>query len=1084
MRPSVPARLRRLLWAGVVLSALLPLLGIGLALYELRQTRLETELRGQQLTDAVARQLHERLLRLEHALEMEAQLRPERPGEVRLRRPALPLHRIRIEAAERSVATPTDGSSPPGQGLQIAPLLRTTDGWRVPVALQDASGLTVRAQLDAEWFAELLQGYPLAEADRINILHQQGLMLARSHDNAGFIGKRLPPALLFAEPYLGQSRGRYREVGVLDGVDRLFTFQRIEGTPLIVVVGLARSGIVAAWLGFAVVVSIITLVLAALWIWLLRRYARDHARQQELLDELAMTQRRLSEACELAAVGDYEWDLDTGQVHWSAETCHIYGLEPVPTRLDIEQAFAMIHPEDVDRLRGMVEAELAGNGTNDAEFRIIRADGVVRWLYARGVLVQGDGRRVIRGVQQDITQTVETRQRLLQAQEIAAIGEWLWNVDAGTLAWSEQIYRIYGREPETFSPDPDSAFACIHPDDRDDVREYSRKLIENGEACRAEFRIVRPDGEIRVVDARCIREPDPSGRVIIRSIQQDITDVAATREQLQVAKENYLFLFERNPLPMWVVDLQTLRFLEVNEAAEEHYGYSRQQFLSMRLQDIRPPDEAAVLEKALRGADVQEQGRVWTHCLADGRQRRAAIYFRDIKFDGRRARLVLAQDVTEREAAEQRFRLIARATSDAVYDLDIDNDLLWWGDSFYSTFGYQPAQMAPTLAAWEALVHPEDLAQVSASLTAAIQDRRVDEWEEEYRFRRQDGEYAVVVDRGFFVRNNTGLATRMLGGMLDVTETRRREADLRLLSRAVEAVDSGVVIADARDPELPLVYVNRAFEEMTGYAAAECLGRNCRFLQAGDRDQAELQHIRNALREQREVRVVLRNYSKNGTLFWNELHLAPVHAEDGSVTHFVGIQRDVSHRQKHEQELAHRATHDQLTGLPNRQLLHDRLQQAIRNAERYGRKATVLFLDLDDFKLVNDSLDHAAGDQALCMVAERLCAQVRETDTVGRFGGDEFVVVLTEQDDEDGVGQVIARISAALSQPMEIGGTQHVLTPSIGWCRYPEAGQDPETLLKHADMAMYQAKRGGRNRAERYDPALDALVSHRLQLVG
>ncbi|GAA4855878.1 EAL domain-containing protein [Luteimonas vadosa] len=959
---TLTGRLRRLLWMGVLLSASLPLLGVGLALYELRQTRLETETRSRMLADAVARQLHERLLRVEHALAMRAQ-HDRHPSQAEMpQQPDLPLRQVEVLAGGPAGAV----VRPPGQRLGIEPAVRTGAGWRIPIVYTDPSGIGVRAQLQAEWFAELLQGYPLAATDRINILHEQGSMIARSHDNAGHVGRNLPHTQLTEAPFRDQPRGHFSEAGALDGVDRLFTFQRLEGSPLLVVVSMASGGIVAAWLGFAIVVLMATVLLAVLWVWLLKQYDRKHARQGELLAELEVTRQRLGEACELAAIGDYEWDINNGRVHWSPEASRLYGLPPASTTLDLDQAFASIHPEDIDRLRGMAERLMAGDEQveADAEFRIVRADGGVRWIYARGVLHHRQDRRVIHGVQQDITERV------------------------------------------------------------------------------------------------------------------------AAREQLRATEESYRFLFARNPLPMWVFDPDTLRFLEVNDAAVAHYGFSRERFLQLRLQDIRPGSEIGELERALARTEPVAQGRVWTHRLADGRLRRVAIFSSDIRFDGRCARMVLAQDVTESEAAEERFRLIARATSDAVYDFDIENDRLWWSDSFYSTFGYRPEEMPPTLAAWEAMVHPDDLARVSDSLEAAIADPVREEWTEEYRFRRQDAGYAVVVDRGFFVRNADGAATRMLGGMLDVSERRRHEADLRLLSRAVESVDSGVVIVDALGPDFPIVYVNRSFEQLTGYDAAEATGRNCRFLQGIDRDQAGVKAIGAAIAERREARALLRNYRKDGTLFWNELHVAPVQDEHGAVNHFVGVLNDVSERQRQEQELAHRATHDELTGLPNRQLLQDRLQQAIHNADRYGRKAAVVFLDLDDFKLVNDTLDHAAGDQALRIVADRLRQQVRETDTVGRFGGDEFVVVLTEQSDEDGVGQVIARISATLSQPMEIGDIQHVLTPSIGWSRYPEDGSDPETLLKHADMAMYQAKRAGRNRAERYHAGLDVGAMQRLQLVG
>ena len=287
-----------------------------------------------------------------------------------------------------------------------------------------------------------------------------------------------------------------------------------------------------------------------------------------------------------------------------------------------------------------------------------------------------------------------------------------------------------------------------------------------------------------------------------------------------------------------------------------------------------------------------------------------------------------------------------------------------------------------------------------------------------------------------------------------------------------------------RATDYPVVYVNRGFTEITGYPAEVVLGRNCRLLQRDDQSQPGLEALRIAMREGGEAQVLLRNYRADGTLFFNEFHLSPVRNEQGTLTHFIGVINDVSQRRHFEEQLAHRATHDELTGLPNRQLLHDRLHQAILNADRYGRQAAVVFIDLDDFKLVNDNLGHSAGDTVLRIVAQRLREVVRDTDTVGRVGGDEFVVVLTEQTDEAGMALVIQRVSAALSQPMEVAGLSHTLTPSIGWCRYPDAGTDAETLLMRADVAMYQAKRSGRNRAVAYRAEFDVHASQRLRLLG
>lgn len=704
-------------------------------------------------------------------------------------------------------------------------------------------------------------------------------------------------------------------------------------------------------------------------------------------------------------------------------------------------------------------------------------------ILAQGVLWGWTWRHVRRQREASMHALQEQSGLLEETCRVARLGHWSWSPDTGRVEWSDELYRIYGRKRDAAGLQLTQVDAWFHPDDREALRKKIQHVTEVLEPIETEFRIVRADGDVRTISVRAEWVDQRPGHRLLRGIQQDITDMALARERIVTAQAQYEFLFANNPLPMWVFDLETLGFLAVNDAMVLHYGYDRERLLAGTVLDIRPPDDRAQAEAAIRDpGTAHRQGRIWTHLRSDGTHMRMAIYTHNVVFDGRAARMVAVQDLTERERSEQRFQLVARATSDAVYDWDIATGALWWSDSFYQLFGYLRGQMPETLAAWEALIHPDDLAPTMQSLEAAVASD-VEVWEGEYRFRRANDVYVQVIDRGFFLREG-GTALRMVGGMLDISERARSQADLRLLRRAVEATDNGIVISDALQPDLPVVYVNPAFEGITGYDKDEIIGRNCRLLQGDDREQVAIVEMREALQCGGEARVLLRNYRKDGSLFWNDFHIAPVRDEVGTLTHYVGILRDTSERQRYEAQLAHRATHDELTGLPNRQLLQDRLEQAILNADRYHRQAGVIFIDLDDFKLVNDSLGHTAGDVALREIGARLQRVIRDTDTAGRFGGDEFVVVLTEQLEEDGLHRVIRRIVDAITQPMDIAGVVHTLTPSIGYCRYPDDGRDAETLLMHADVAMYQAKRQGRNQAVRYRSEFDENVSQRLQLVG
>lgn len=308
-------------------------------------------------------------------------------------------------------------------------------------------------------------------------------------------------------------------------------------------------------------------------------------------------------------------------------------------------------------------------------------------------------------------------------------------------------------------------------------------------------------------------------------------------------------------------------------------------------------------------------------------------------------------------------------------------------------------------------------------------------------------------------------------------------AVLALLERALEASSYGVAIVDAQDPEQPCVYANHALLRMSGYAADELLGQNLRLLHGAEREQPGLQSLRRALREGREGHALIRNWRKDGQAYWVELAVSPIRDAEGRITHWVGSQADVSERIATEQALAHRATHDELTGLPNRHLFRDRLAQALRESRRFGLNLVVLFMDLDNFKLVNDSLGHAAGDDLLRTVARRLQGCLRQTDTVARFGGDEFVVLLLGEAEAD-VLRVVDRITEALRRPVELAGSMHYVTASIGYARCPQDGEDAGVLLQRADMAMYQAKARGRNRAVAYEPGLDQGVAERLLLAN
>jgi diguanylate cyclase (GGDEF)-like protein/PAS domain S-box-containing protein len=308
--------------------------------------------------------------------------------------------------------------------------------------------------------------------------------------------------------------------------------------------------------------------------------------------------------------------------------------------------------------------------------------------------------------------------------------------------------------------------------------------------------------------------------------------------------------------------------------------------------------------------------------------------------------------------------------------------------------------------------------------------------------------------------------------------------ELQLRNRAIEASANAIFITNARGPDYVVEYVNPAFERITGYPAAEIVGQPVWLLAGAEPNQPGLAELRAAMEVRREAQATVRSYRKDGTMYWNESHVAPVRDEQGEVHRFVHVSYDVTETKRYQEQLEYRANFDSLTGLTNRNLLQDRLQQAVSYAARFNRTVWVAFIDLDRFKFVNDSAGHRYGDTLLKVVAERLQAGVRAGDTVGRMGGDEFVLVLPQYEAGPMSADTIEKLMTQVAMPIPIGGKEFFVSCSIGIAVYPDDGTSGETLLMHADIAMYRAKEMGRNNYQFFEPSLNMRTQARLRIEG
>jgi diguanylate cyclase (GGDEF)-like protein/PAS domain S-box-containing protein len=302
----------------------------------------------------------------------------------------------------------------------------------------------------------------------------------------------------------------------------------------------------------------------------------------------------------------------------------------------------------------------------------------------------------------------------------------------------------------------------------------------------------------------------------------------------------------------------------------------------------------------------------------------------------------------------------------------------------------------------------------------------------------------------------------MLAVVMRVREIAARESEERVQA-IIEAMGEAIMVTDSQGI---IKRVNPAFSLITGFGADESIGRTPHFLNSGRHDPEYFQAMWQQLKQQGHWEGEIWNRRKNGEIFPVWQVITSIKNGRGELIEFISLFHDITLRKRSEAEIAYRANYDTLTGLPNRTLLAERLNQAIKQARRETTRVALLFIDLDMFKQVNDTLGHAIGDVLLQAVAERMRQCVRETDTIARQGGDEFVVLLVDIEGSPAAGTVAEKIISLLGAPFDLGGNTVHIGASIGITLFPDDGPDVETLFRNADVAMYRAKNAGRNNAQ------------------
>ena len=391
--------------------------------------------------------------------------------------------------------------------------------------------------------------------------------------------------------------------------------------------------------------------------------------------------------------------------------------------------------------------------------------------------------------------------------------------------------------------------------------------------------------------------------------------------------------------------------------------------------------------------------------------------------------------------------------------------------------GYSEAELMQRN--WAGLTHADDVAADLRQFERMLAGE-IDRYELDKRFIRKDGT-AIHTHLTMACHRHEGLVQFAVAGLMDITVRKQAEEELQLAALLYQNSSEAITVTDANGA---ILNVNPAFTKLTGYAPDEVIGKNPKILQSGRHDADFYRRMWQTITATGHWQGEIWNKRKNGDIYAEWLGINTIFGEDGSVHRRVALFSDISEKKKSEELIWSQANFDFLTQLPNRRMFHDRLAQEIKKAARTKLALALLFIDLDRFKEVNDTLGHDKGDILLKDAARRLGACVRDADTVARLGGDEFTVILGGLNGEYGVDRIVRNILLKLAEPFLLGEETVYVSGSVGITFYPKDGEDVEVLLKNADQAMYDAKRQGRNRCSYFTPAMQEAAQAQMRLAN
>ncbi len=524
------------------------------------------------------------------------------------------------------------------------------------------------------------------------------------------------------------------------------------------------------------------------------------------------------------------------------------------------------------------------------------------------------------------------------------------------------------------------------------------------------------------------------------------------------------------------------RIIDCNPAFYQRLGYEKRELIDLLITALEISQSTYKLTDWMAGASPPGETTFETaFSRKDGSVMKAELDVRHIEVEDKILYIAIVRDITQRHQLEESlkeglevYRAAINTPAMGFWAVDMEGRFVEVNDAYAKLSGYSRDELLGMgIMDIEAIEKPE---MIHAHIEKVMQTG-FDRFRSKHI--RKDGtlwpveivtSYSKIQGGKFFVF------------IEDITEKVAQENHLKLASRVFETIEQAVVITDAANR---IVSINPAFTRITGFCLNEVLGKDPWKFASSGHDEAFLESLWNSLKSNGQWEGEICGRRKDDTAYAKWLTIKAVYDQHGKIFQYVSVFSDITERKKSEELIWRQANFDSLTGLPNRYLLYDHLEREIKRAQRGGWPLAVLFIDLDRFKEVNDSLGHAKGDTLLVQAARRISACVRDTDSIGRLGGDEFIVVVPDFGSQGNLDRIVRSLIHELSQPYNLGDEElAVVTASIGITLYPDDSDNLHDLLKHSDQAMYVAKAEGRNRFSYFTHSMQKEAQEKMKLTN